>query len=83
MFALNVIVMILLIIGGLNWGLVGLANFNLVDKIFGGLPVIARIIYILVGLAAIYAIVFFNMYVRHSEMYDEEHRHVGHTPHMT
>jgi uncharacterized membrane protein YuzA (DUF378 family) len=85
MYALNVIVFVLLVIGGLNWGLVGLANFNLVEKIFAGAPVIAKIIYIIVGLAAIYAIVFYNYYIRHPSDYGEHepHEHAGHTPHMT
>lgn len=43
----------LAIIGALNWGLVGLANVNLVDQIFGAGSVLARIIYILVGLSGI------------------------------
>jgi uncharacterized protein len=48
------IVMSLLVIGGINWGLVGLANFNLVETILGGLNIATRIVYVLVGLAAIY-----------------------------
>jgi len=52
---LDLIVAILLIIGGLNWGLVGLFDFNLVSFIFGA-SIIAKIIYIVVGLAAIYKI---------------------------
>ena len=56
MKVLNVIAIILLLIGGLNWGLVGLFNFNLVDTIFGGGSLLARLIYILVGLSAIYKI---------------------------
>jgi uncharacterized membrane protein YuzA (DUF378 family) len=44
----------LLIIGGINWGLVGLFKFDLVAAVFGGLPYLARAIYILVGLAATY-----------------------------
>ncbi|MHC4639792.1 MAG: DUF378 domain-containing protein, partial [Planctomycetota bacterium] len=40
---------VLLIVGGLNWGLVGLAKFDLVAAIFGELSALARIIYILVG----------------------------------
>lgn len=47
--------MILLIIGGLNWGLVGLFGFDLVIWIFGA-GMIANIIYILVGLSAFYGI---------------------------
>jgi uncharacterized protein len=61
MKALNLIAMILLIIGGLNWGLMGLFNFDLVAAIFGGevgtRSAISRVIYVLVGLAALYGFV--------------------------
>ena len=53
---LDWIALILVIIGGLNWLLVGLFSFDLVAAIFGELSIISRIIYILVGLAAIYTI---------------------------
>ncbi|QLH41331.1 MAG: DUF378 domain-containing protein [Coxiellaceae bacterium] len=53
---LDWIALILVVVGGLNWGLVGLFNFNLVSAIFGDMSAIARIVYILVGLAAIYTI---------------------------
>lgn len=46
---------ILLIIGGLNWGLVGVAGFNLVETIFG-MGMITKVVYGLVGLSAIYAL---------------------------
>ena len=52
----NCIALILVIVGGLNWGLVGAADFNLVNKLFGGSPALEKIIYILVGLAAIWVI---------------------------
>jgi len=52
---LNIIALILLIIGGLNWGLVGLFNFDLVQFIFGGTG-IDRLVYIVVGLAAVWKI---------------------------
>jgi len=45
---------VLVIIGGINWGLVGALDFNLVDTIFGVGSAIATIIYVLVGLSAIY-----------------------------
>ena len=48
------IAFILLVIGGLNWALVGLFNFNLVETIFGNL--LSRIIYVLVGISAVYLI---------------------------
>lgn len=52
-------ILILLIIGGINWGLVGFFNYNLVSAVFGGsLFIISRIIYAVVGLAALYAISF-------------------------
>ncbi len=54
----NTLAKILLIIGGLNWGLIGLFQFNLVNVIFGNMEAIARIIYVLVGLAALYKIAF-------------------------
>ncbi|MBU6447736.1 DUF378 domain-containing protein [Patescibacteria group bacterium] len=48
------IVWILVVIGGLNWGLVGFFKFDLIAAIFGNMSVVARIIYDLVGLAALY-----------------------------
>ena len=47
----------LLIIGGLNWLLVGAFDWNLVDKLLGSMPMIAKLVYILVGLSAIYQVV--------------------------
>ncbi|MCT8991244.1 DUF378 domain-containing protein [Chelativorans sp. SCAU2101] len=55
MRAMNIITLILLVIGGLNWLLVGLFQFDLVAAIFGGeTSVVSRIIYILVGLSALW-----------------------------
>lgn len=56
MSALDWIAMILLIVGGLNWGLVGLADFNLVAAIFGDDSALSRIVYILVGLSALWSL---------------------------
>ncbi len=50
------IALILVVIGGINWGLVGLFNLNLVAAIFGD-SIIATIIYVLVALAALYLII--------------------------
>jgi uncharacterized protein len=49
--------LVLLIIGGLNWGLVGIAGLDVVAELFGPMSTAARIIYVLVGLAAIYCAV--------------------------
>jgi len=46
--------LILVVIGAINWGLVGAVNWNLVDAIFGFMPMLGRIIYILVGLSGLY-----------------------------
>lgn len=54
MKTLDVIAAILLVVGGLNWGLVGILDFDLVATIFGPMSVLSRIVYSLVGLAAAY-----------------------------
>ena len=51
---IDIIVAVLLVIGGLNWGLVGFANFDLVASIFGTGALLSRIVYVIVGLAALY-----------------------------
>ena len=53
----NIIAFIILLIGGLNWGLVGIFNFNLVDWIFGGYNAGSIIIYVLVLLSTIWLII--------------------------
>jgi len=55
MGTLDWIALVLVIIGGLNWGLVGLFNWNLVEAILG-MNVITNIVYILVGLSALWMI---------------------------
>lgn len=54
--ALDWIALVLVIVGGLNWGLVGLFNFDLVAAILGTIPILQKIVYILVGLSALYLI---------------------------
>lgn len=53
MRAVNLITLVLLIVGGLNWGLVGLFDFDLVVAIFGEMSAFSRLVYVLVGLSAI------------------------------
>ncbi|CCY24094.1 putative uncharacterized protein [Brachyspira sp. CAG:484] len=57
MRALKIISYILVIIGALNWGLVGLFNIDLVALIFGEMTILARIVYILVGISAIISLI--------------------------
>jgi uncharacterized membrane protein YuzA (DUF378 family) len=55
MKALNLVTLLLIIIGGLNWLLVGLFQFDLVAAIFGGEnALLSRIVYVLVGISALY-----------------------------
>lgn len=51
---LNMIAYILVVVGGLNWGLVGFLHFNLVDHLFGSMPMVERAVYCLVGLSAVW-----------------------------
>ena len=54
MRTLDTIAAILLVVGGLNWGLVGAFRFDLVAALFGEMSPLSRFVYILVGLAALY-----------------------------
>ncbi len=58
----NKIVLAIVIIGAVNWGLIGFFSFDLVAWIFGGqAALVSRIIYAVVGIAGLYAISFFVM----------------------
>lgn len=61
MKAVSAVVLLLIIVGGLNWGLVGAFDFNLVDSLFGEGSALARVVYVLVGLAALYKLVVWVM----------------------
>ncbi len=53
---LNALTQILIIVGGLNWGLVGVAKFDLVATIFGAGSLLSNTVYVLVGISAIYQV---------------------------
>lgn len=57
---LNTIVLVLVVIGALNWGLIALFNFDLVAWAFGTMTAFTRIIYGLVGLSGLWAVTFFT-----------------------
>ena len=59
MKVINYIVLIISIIGCVNWGLIGLFDFNLVDMLFGTGSILSRAVYILVGICGIYQLSFF------------------------
>lgn len=57
---INSVALTLVIVGAINWLLVGLFEFNLVDAIFGSLSTLTRIIYTLVGIAGIWCIALYS-----------------------
>lgn len=56
MKVIDKIALVLIIIGAINWGLIGILEFNLVAAIFGEMSVISRIIYSLVGISGLWGI---------------------------
>lgn len=56
---LDSIALILIVLGAVNWGLVGFFEFNLVDTIFGTMSPFSRIIYAVIGVAGLYSLSFF------------------------
>jgi uncharacterized protein len=57
MKAINLITLILVIVGGVNWGLVGVANIDLVAALFGDGSILSRIVYVLVGASALWQLI--------------------------
>jgi hypothetical protein len=57
MKAVNLITLVLVIVGGLNWGLVGAFNFDLVAALFGQASFFSRLVYVVVGLSALWQFV--------------------------
>ncbi|MHB8131642.1 MAG: DUF378 domain-containing protein [Mobilitalea sp.] len=60
MKTLDYIALILVVIGAVNWGLIGFFSFDLVRAIFGDMTLISRIVYALVGVSGLYALSFFG-----------------------
>ena len=60
MKVINTIVLVLIIVGALNWGLIALFNFDLVAWAFGTMTMLTRLVYGLVGIAGLWAITFFT-----------------------
>ena len=56
MKVIDTIALILVIIGAINWGLIGIFNFNLVDTLFGTMSAISKIVYTLVGISGLWSI---------------------------
>ncbi|WP_125154342.1 DUF378 domain-containing protein [Clostridium rectalis] len=60
MRGLDITALVLVVIGAINWGLIGFFNFDLVAALFGTMSTFSRIVYSLVGIAGVYAISFFG-----------------------
>ncbi|MEG0296652.1 MAG: DUF378 domain-containing protein [Clostridium sp.] len=60
MKALDITALILVIIGAINWGLIGFFQFDLVASIFGDMTMFSRVIYSLVGISGLYSLTFFS-----------------------
>jgi len=57
MKSIDLLAAILLVVGGLNWGLVGLLHFDLVASVLGDSTILSRIVYLVVGLCAVYQVI--------------------------
>ena len=86
MKTLNIIAQVLLVVGGLNWGLVGLFDFNLVAALFGLDSFLSNTVYILVGLAGLYGLYLIATLSKASEanvVHGGDNRTVHHGRHQT
>ena len=50
----DLVTLVLVVVGGINWGLVGAANWNLVEALLGAWPMAVKVVYVLVGLSALW-----------------------------
>lgn len=75
MKALNIITLLLLIVGGINWGLVGLFDLDIVAALFGAGSALARIVYIAVGVSAVYQLIPLFGAMSHRGYNNPQHMH--------
>ncbi|HAV14875.1 MAG TPA: DUF378 domain-containing protein [Candidatus Pacebacteria bacterium] len=54
---LHIVAFLLVVIGAINWGLVGLANYNLVEMLFGSVSGLVQLVYVLVGASGVVLLV--------------------------
>jgi uncharacterized membrane protein YuzA (DUF378 family) len=76
--SLDWLALVLLAIGGLNWGLVGLFGFDLVAAIFGDMSVLSRIVYLAVGASAVYVGVISASFRKESSHSTKTAHHASH-----
>lgn len=75
MRALNLVTLILVIVGGVNWLLVGAFQFDLVASVFGDGSILSRVVYVLVGLSALWQILPLLQAMRVGEVSAQSDRH--------
>lgn len=61
---LHMVTFLLMVVGALNWGLIGFFGFNLVGALFGSYPMVARLVYVAVGLSAAYELAIHKGYCK-------------------
>ena len=71
----DIIVGIILVAAGLNWGMVGLFDFNIVAAVFGEMTFLTRLLYVIVGLAALYDVVTAKAIWKRWDVHFERHAH--------
>ncbi len=57
MKSMHMLTYLLMVVGAVNWGLVGFFYFNLVSTLFGSMPMVEKLVYMAVGLSAVYELV--------------------------
>ena len=62
MKTLKMVAYLLVVVGALNWGLVGLMDVNLVNLLLGSSPMLEKVVYVLVGLSAVWVLVDYDKY---------------------
>lgn len=67
MKVIDCITLVLVIIGAINWGLIGFLDFNLVSVLFGEMTWLSRVIYALVGISGLYTLSFFSRLIATEE----------------
>ncbi|OIO27165.1 DUF378 domain-containing protein [Candidatus Micrarchaeota archaeon CG1_02_55_22] len=53
---LDLLALVLVVVGGLNWGVLGVANLNVVTAVLGSVPLLVQLVYVLVGLSALWLV---------------------------
>jgi Uncharacterized conserved protein len=71
MKTLDTIALLLVIIGAVNWGLIGFFQYNLIAILFGEATALTRVIFALVGIAGLYCI---SLFARDREIHEERER---------